>query len=283
MNRTLVALGLFLPGPLAAQGVRFDAGLGVTSGTYLFEERTNTWSLSAGLALEEAGFILRGVVPLHYQNTTLVNATGTGHIPTGGSSSGTVADSGEARGHRGDSPMGRGSSHGAVDVPASAVTGYEAAVGDPTVSLSWRSRGTGATSFGLGGVMKIPVADTAAFGTGEWDVGVTAGASHRLGGRFLLGVDLAYWRLGDLEDLELRDPVYGTASLAYLSANRWGTTILVSGGTAVLRGFDAPISVGAALHRLAGATSWSLLSTVGLTETAPDLTVGLLWRVRLAR
>jgi hypothetical protein len=98
----------------------------------------------------------------------------------------------------------------------------------------------------------------------------------------MVGLDLAYWWLGDLEDLELRDLISGTASLAYLSENRWGATVLVSGGTAVLDGYDAPFSVGAGVHRLAGASSWSLVSTAGLTETAPDLTVGLLWSLRLA-
>jgi hypothetical protein len=62
-----------------------------------------------------------------------------------------------------------------------------------------------------------------------------------------------------------------------------GTTVLVSGGTSVLDGHDAPSSIGAGVHRLAGASSWSLLTTNGLTETAPDFTVGLLWGVRLTR
>lgn len=282
MKRGLVVLALLTPGPLAAQGIRFDVGLGVTTGTYLFEERTTNWSLSAGLALEESGFTLRGAVPFYYQNTTLVSGTGTGHIPTGGSSSGAVADSGQTRKHGGDMGMRPSLPHGAVDVPPSAVTGYQAAVGDPAVSLNWRSQGTGATRVGVGGVVKIPVADTATFGTGERDVGAMAGVSHLIGDGIMVGLDLAYWWLGDLEDLELRDLISGTASLAYLSENRWGATVLVSGGTAVLDGYDAPFSVGAGVHRLAGASSWSLVSTAGLTETAPDLTVGLLWSLRLA-
>ena len=67
------------------------------------------------------------------------------------------------------------------------------------------------------------------------------------------------------------------------AAGAWAATVLVSAGTSVLGGFDAPVSIGAGVHRLAGAGSWSVLSTIGLTETSPDLTVGLLWSVRLAR
>lgn len=279
MTRWPVALLLLAPGPLAAQGIRLDAGLGVSSGTYLFEERTTTWSLSGGVALELGGFILRGSLPVYLQNSTLISGSGVGRIPTGGSSSGTVADSGAERRGR-EHPL---LSHGAVEVPASATVDYRAALGDPILSLTWWTRGAGRTSLAIGAAVKAPAADTATFGTGQWDAGVTAGMSRALGGRLLAGLDLAYWRLGDLEELELRDPLYATASLGYLGSGGWGGTLLVSGGTTVLQGYDPPITLGAGLHRLAGAQSWSLLSTVGLTETAPDFALGVRWETRLSR
>jgi hypothetical protein len=283
-----LVLALLAPGPLAAQGIRLDGGLGVTSGTYLFEERTTTWSLSAGLAAELGAFTLRASVPVYLQNSTLVAGSATGHIPTGGSSSGTVADSGRSRqgGSRGGEGMGGGSlmalSHGGVEVPASAAGDYQTALGDPILSLSWRTRGRG-TNVGLGATVKVPVADTATFGTGEWDVGASAGLSRAMGGGFLLAADVAYWRMGDLETLELRDPVYGSASLGYLSPSGWGGTLVASGGTTMVEGFDGPLSVGAGVHRISGGGSWSVLSTVGLSETSPDFSVGFLWSVRLSR
>ena len=282
-----VVLALLVPGPLAAQEGRLDVGLGVSSGTYLFEERTTTWSLATGAGVELGGVTLRGSLPIYLQNSTLIAGSGMGHIPTGGSSSGAVADSGDAR-RRGDrSGPSAGSaapdfSHGAVEVPPSAVQGYQAALGDPTLTLAWRTRGRRATTLGLGITVKVPVADTATFGTGRWDAGASASVSHGLG-RFLLGLDLAYWRLGDLDDLALRDPVCATGSLGYLGPGGWGGTVLLSGGTAVLEGYEAPISIGAGVHRLTGGQSWSLLSTLGLSETAPDLTLGVLWGARLTR
>ncbi len=57
--------------------------------------------------------------------------------------------------------------------------------------------------------------------------------------------------------------------------------LLVSGGTAVLEGFDPPLTVAAGLTRSLGAQSWSVLAGLGLTETAPDLTLGAAWSVRL--
>lgn len=280
-----LVLALLAPGPLAAQGIRLDGGLGVTSGTYLFEERTTTWSVSAGLAAEFGAFTLRGSVPVYRQNSTLVAGSATGHIPTGGSSSGTVADSGRSRGTRGG--MGSGAlvalSHGAVEVPASASGEYQTALGDPILSLSWRTRGARGTTIGLGATVKLPVADTATFGTGEWDVGASAALSHPVGGGFLLGVDVAYWRMGDLETLELRDPIYGSASLGYLGPAGWGGMLVASGGTTMVEGFDGPLSIGAGVHRVSGARSWSVLSTVGLSETSPDFSIALLWGVRLSR
>ncbi len=230
--------------------------------------------------MELGGFTLRGSIPLYLQNSTLIAGSGMGHIPTGGSSSGTVADSGAERRRREQAPD---LSHGAVEVPGTAADEYEAALGDPLISLSWRTRGTGATTLGVGASVKAPVADTATFGTGKWDVGATAALSHSIRGGFLLGLDLAFWRLGDLDDLELRDPVYATGSLGYLGAGGWGATLLLSGGTTILEGYDPPVSLGAGVHRLDGDQSWSLRSTVGLSETAPDFTLGFLWGVRLSR
>jgi hypothetical protein len=279
-------LVLLAPGPLAAQGIRLDGGLGVTTGRYLFDERTTTWSLSAGLAAELGAFTLRGSLPVYLQNSTLVAGSATGHIPTGGSSSGTVADSGRSRQGGAHGGMGSGSlvalSHGAVEVPASAAGEYQTALGDPLLSLWWRTRGRG-TNVGLGATVKLPVADTASFGTGAWDVGAGAALSHAVGGGFLLGLDVAYWRMGDLETLELRDPVYGSVSLGYLGSGGWGGMLVASGGTTMVEGFDGPLSIGGGVHRISGDRSWSVLSTLGLSETSPDFSLGLLWSVRLSR
>jgi hypothetical protein len=281
-------LALLTPGSIVAQGVRLEGGLSLATGAYLFEERTTTWALSTGLAIERGAFTLRGSVPLYLQNTTLVSASGLGQIPTGGSSSGTVADSGRAR-HQRDGAGSRHQSldpvfsHGAVEVPTSAAAGYETAVGDPTLSLSWRSHPLPGASVTLGAAVKAPVADTSTFGTGRWEVGATLATPPRLGRAMLLGLDLAYWHLGDLDDLEFRDPLYGGLSLGYLSASGWGGTLMVAGGTTILDGFDPRVRVGAGFSRLSAGGSWGAHSTLGLTETSPDLTVGFVWSVRLLR
>jgi hypothetical protein len=95
--------------------------------------------------------------------------------------------------------------HRRVEVPASAVTGFEAALGDPTVSLTLAAWRRGGSAVSLSATAKLPLTDTTQFGTGEWDVGGTVSWSQ-LGGRALLGLDASYWHLGDLPELDLRDP-----------------------------------------------------------------------------
>jgi hypothetical protein len=274
--RPWVAVVLALPGPLAAQDLRFDGGIAVASGTYVFGERTTTWTLSGGLGVELGRFTLRGSLPFQVQNSTLVAAVGPGHLPTGGSSSGAVSDSGANRHHGG-----QGGAHGEVEVPRSATTSYRSAVGDPLLGLSWLAGATRTTTVALGAVVKVPVADTATYGTGAWDLGASLGLSRLVSADVLVGLDIAYWLLGDMEDLILRNQLYGTISLGYLNRNGWGATVLGSGGSSAMEGYEPPIAVGAGFHRLAGSQAWSALAMLGLSETAPDFTVGGLWSVRL--
>jgi hypothetical protein len=287
--RVLLAL-LLSPGLVWAQGIRADGGLGVSSGRYLFEQRTTTWSLSAGLSLDLGRFTFRGSIPVHLQNGALVAGTGAGHVPTGGSSSGAVADSGEARRQRGAhagmtaAELASSLSHGVVEVPGDADARSKAAIGDPLVAVGWRLAPVRRTTLAVGAAVKLPLADTASYGTGAWDVGATAAVGHRVAERAVLGFDLGYWWLGDMPDLELRDALFGTVSAGYLGARGGiGGTVLFSAGTSALTGYDPPVSVGAGLHRVTTHGSWTVLGIVGLTETAPDLTLSALWSVRLTR
>ena len=277
--RPWVAVVLALPAPLAAQDLRLDLGVDVAGGSYVFEERTTTWTLSSGLGLDLGRVTVRGTVPLHIQNSTLVATVGPGHAPTGGSSSGAVSDSGMARQGRG---QGKSGSHAPVEVPSTAMTEYRSAVGAPLLSASWLAGAGRTTTVTLGASVKVPVADTATYGTGAWDVGTNLGLSRRVSDDLVLGLDVAYWLLGDMEDLILRNQIYGTLSLGYLSRAGWGATALTSGGSSAVEGYQPPLAVGVGFHRFAGSQSWSLLATAGLTETAPDFTLGGLWSVRLS-
>ncbi len=285
----VLVLALYGPAlPLAAQGFQYEGGLSVASGTYIFTERTTSWSLFTGFALDMHPLTLRASLPVHLQNTTLVSLSGPGGgLPTGGSSNGAVADTGAARKRRsggGDGMLAATASSavGGVEVPSTAVTGYDAAIGDPTAQLAWRVLDGYRTALSVSLLAKAPVADTGSFGTGQWDVGSSVAISQALGSRGMLGLDLTYWKLGDLSTFDFRDPVYGSASLSYLTPNGWGGGLSLSAGSSSLEGYDAPVWVGGYLSRGFWGNSWAMGGTVGLSETTPDFTVGLTWKVRVS-
>jgi hypothetical protein len=267
----LVLFGL-LPASLAAQEVAWEGGLSVATGRYMFTERTTGWSLNTGFAFSAGPLSFRVSLPVLLQNSTLVTSSGSTWIPSGGSHAGTVADSGAARQGRQDG--------GAIQLPATTIETYEAAIGDPTGQVSWRVL-SAAHSVTLRAAVKAPLADTGTFGTGAWDFGFGASLTQIVARRLFLGADISWWRLGDLPELNFRDPFLASLSAGAFFAPGWGTLLTLSGGTPVLDGYDAPLTLGAAVSRLTGGTIVGLNGAVGLTETAPDLILGFSWRVQL--
>jgi hypothetical protein len=281
-------------GAAECQKVHYEGALSVATGKYIFTERTTSWTLLNGLAFSAGPLTLRGSVPVYAQNTSLISGTSAGLLPTGGSSSGVVADSSAARKGGGQGGGGRNpstvvtlpqfsevSAQGVsqVEVPTTSVTGYETILGDPTVNLSLDLKPGMRTALTLGAGAKVPVTDTTGYGTGEWDYGASVSLSQMLGFSALMGVDLAYWHFGDFAELDLRDGVMGSASVAYLGRRGWGGTASVSGARSVIEGFADSYSLGLGLTRVGRRGTVSLNVSVGLSETTPDATASLSWRV----
>lgn len=163
-----------------------------------------------------------------------------------------------------------------LPVPAAARTGYEAALGDPLVQVSWRAA-EGATAVTVGAAVKIPVTDTSDFGTGAWDVGSSFGITRALGATGFAGLDVSYWHLGDLPDLDLLDQVTVSTSLGRRFGTRLAGAVSFSAATSGIRGYPGPVSVGLTAARL-GTVGWSVSASVGLSESAPDVALALGWR-----
>ena len=293
---TLTGLLVVSLSPLAAQQVHYEGGLSMSSGSYIFTERTTSWVLSNGLAVNAGPFTLRGTVPVYRQNTTLLTSSATGLLPTGGSSSGAVADSSTARQGGG---MGGGGGNSQlvaalpsfsetaamavdpVDVPISSVTGYRVTLGDPMINVSTILTESGRTSISASLGAKIPLNDTTNYGTGKWDVGASLSLSHGVSNSVLLSADFSYWRFGDLPELELRDGLMGAASVAYLGSNGWGGSGSVMAAKSIVEGFANSYIVSASVTRLAGVGALSMNLAAGLSEMAPDFTAGLSWRMAI--
>lgn len=272
-----VLVGAVLPFPaLAAQQLAYEGGLSFASGTYIFNARTSSWSVATGVSLTAGRLVLRAGLPVYIQNTSLVTGSGAGMMPSGGpTSSGMVSDSG-----RKGMMSGGGASGRRLPVSSTALTGYRAAAGDPLVQVAWQAVRGGRTSVTIGAAAKIPASDTSAYGTGEWDAGASLSVTRQVGATRLVGLDLAYWHLGDLPQLDFRDPVVATATASQVFAGTWGVSAFVTGSSGALRGYDAPLSVGAGVSRLGG-TLWGVTAAIGLTETVPDFSIAASWRIGL--
>jgi hypothetical protein len=275
--------------PSTAQTLHYEGSTGLATGAYLFTQRTSSWSLSTGLAFSAGPVSLRASLPVFYQTTALIVSTGTGFVPTGGSSNSAVADSSASRTGRGTtrrvsvvSPSlvaNDGSAGDPVDV--STTTSYRWAQGDPMVSASLSGLRVGRLGLLLGVTAKVPIVDTANFGTGAWDVGGSLSSSVMLGYHVFVGVDLAYWYLGDPPGLDLTNPFLFGGTVSYLANSGWGLSAGISGATPTIPGFAPSVSATASVLRPGRVGSVGLLATVGLTETAPDISVALTWRVGL--
>lgn len=276
--------------PLGAQTLHYEGSLGIATGTYIFTERTSSWNVSTGLALAAGPVTLRATLPVFYQNTTLVASAGSGLVPTGGSSGAAVADTSRRRAGRVDRALVMTAelsmvamSGDPVVVPATAVTGYRWAVGDPLMGATATAVRSARFSLTLGVHAKAPLTDTTSVGTGAWDVGASVSTSVTLGPRAFAGLDVAYWSMGDAPELPLDDTVLFGATLGVLLRGGWGVAAGLSGATPVIAGFPASVSVTASLLRAGPGGSVGALVSAGLTETAADVSVALTWRVGLLR
>jgi hypothetical protein len=289
-GRLLVVLAV--GAPLDAQTLHYEGSAGLATGTYIFTSRTSSWHVATGLALSAGPVTLRATLPVFYQNSTLVATTGSGLVPTGGSSGGAVADSSARRSGDGSrrTPLtsivawsaAASLASDPVEVPASAVGGYQWAAGDPVMTATVAALQRGRIGILVGAAAKIPVTDTASFGTGAWDFGGTLSSSLLLGSRLLAGVDLGYWVMGDTPDLALENPLLVGATLSYLTPRGWSVSAGVSGSTPVIAGFANSLSATIGVLR-PGRPGLGLLLAAGFTETAPDFSFALSWRFGLLR
>ena len=271
--------------PVASQTVHYEGSLNGSTGRYIFSERTTAAVWTTGLALGLGRMTVRASIPVWWQNTPLITGSGAGLIPSGGGGarSRAVADSGAVRrGRHGSGRLGRiiGPALATFDpaVPVEVTEQFRTVVGDPLVSTSLRVL-SGRTGLNIAMGAKLPVADTGSFGTGRWDVGGSASVSFRPNNLTLIGFDVSYWHLGDLAELDFRDPVSAGVSVSRLFGTSWGGMASAAAATSSLDGFAGPASIGGALTRFAGESAWGLGLSLGLSETSPDVSGGVTWRI----
>lgn len=267
-----VAYATLAARPLVGQ-VAYVGSVQFASGDYIFSERTNSAFLLNGISASsgELGFSLS--MPLILQSTPWITYGGVTAIPSGGTEHSELSRQ-----------MGRRRTDEAVTLVDT--TAYrEIGIGDPLAHADFKlwSEGTVLPSLRITADVKVPIANVdRGFGTGEWDYSAGVALAKSLG-RTMLFTDVAYWVLGDLPDLELKDPIAYSVGLGHaLPGGRVGLLATVFGYTRILEGVDPPAQVSLGLSYLLGGGR-SLLGSAafGLSESSPDISFSFGWRLPL--
>lgn len=284
---TLALMLVATASPLAAQGVRWTGSASYSRGSYVFDESTQTLSISNGLALVLGPVELSGAIPLLLQNSGLVSQVAGIPLPTGGEESDVVRrrGAGETVGSR----SGRGSGSGQTTPTEPTQVTYQDqftwSVGDPFLSASTAVyEGTGILrSVRTQVSAKAPLRGIdSGVGTGEWDVGVGGSAFASIGGTFVFA-DVARWWFGDLPDLELRDgATYGAGVSRSVLDARGSIMVSFFGASPLIESMERPASLALGLSfspRLGRSLSGGV--ALGLSESSPDLSVYAGWSLTL--
>lgn len=249
------------------------------TGEYIFTQRTWSLYISNGVAWNSGRLRVTASLPVVVQDAGWVQYGGGGMmLPTGGITNGASG---------GSAGMMGGSMHGNSNEPSSNMPFSNLGIGDPIGRVEYDvvSVDGSYTRVSIVGSAKAPLANVNhGFGTGKWDAG--AGISGRtVRGAMMFFGDAMYWSLGNPLGASLRNVVaYNVAVGRQLASDRWSVLATVSGATSYWPGLDAPVQAGFGIgHLLKSGTHVSVLGAVGLTRTAPSLSVGLGWRVPLGK
>lgn len=271
---TLAILAAALPAP--AQRVEYTGSLQFATGDYIFTERTNSLLLFNGMSAAAGPFRVSASVPLIYQSTPFISYGSGVLIPSGGPESADVGS------HMGGGRMGRRSLED-VDL-ADTATVDEIGLGDVSAHAEIELLGFSASrpSLRLTADVKVPVADVdRGFGTGEWDYGAGLSVAQPLG-RTLILADVSYWILGDMQDLELKDPVSYALAVGHPLSERVGFLVSLFGYSRIIEGTDPPAQLSLGLSYLIGANrSLAGSAAFGLTDSSPDVSLSVGWRLGL--
>lgn len=297
VGTTVAALALAAVVPplgVNAQELTYSGSVGVATGTYIFTDRTTTFTLLNALRWRWRPIELSVSLPVVTQNSTALTLIGGRPVPTGGPDHEAVRQ--RQPGQR--IPTEPRGGAGVRAVPADAANqvdgsgsvaasdAYETNIGDPVGGLALTVfEGMGVLrALAVQGFAKAPVADLeSGIGTEEWDFGAGASATLAAGATLLIA-DATWWSYGDLPDLPLEDGLSWALSVGRLLGPSWSMLASVNGASRIVPTADAPVSLSVGASRRVGDRgSFSLGASVGLAESSPDFSAFLGWSARLTQ
>lgn len=293
-NAVGVALAVLVatPGLVPAQQVVYTGSVNYATGDYIFTERTNSLYLFNGIGLSTSVFGISFNWPLIYQTTPWVSYSAVGGIPSGDSPDSTPGSGGS--GGSGNRTDGRSGPDATLDAgtlvlaeePVQSDTALSSnfGIGDPNLHADVFIVREGETrpAVQLSADVKFPLADVdRGFGTGAWDFGAGLNVSKGIGRAFLTA-GVAYWILGDMPDQELKNNIGYGFSAGWLPGNRIAAVFSLAGYTRIIEGTDPPLQLSLVGSYLFSARrSLSASVGLGLTESSPDLSLAVGWRLGL--
>jgi len=253
--------------PVWGSTVAYSGSIQYARGNYIFDQTTSSMFMFNGFSFSSEGLNLSASIPVIFQSTPYVSYSGVGILPSGGSEHTQVS------GRRGNQEV----------ILPEPVDYEQFGIGDPTVSLGLRllKESKLFPTVQLVVQAKLPLASIEkGFGTGEWDYSGGLSLSKALGKTFLF-VDMYYWMLGDLPDLELKDTVSYSIALGHpLSGGKYALLVSYSGSTNIISEVAPPSFLGFGFsYRIDAKKSLMLNASLGLTESVPDLSVSLGWNI----
>ncbi len=243
------------------------------NGDYIYTTATSTYYVTGGIRYQTDRWNAGINVPAIAQNNNLVNSSGGMFLPSHRGEGGN--GDGMGGGHHG------GGMRGGQIITDDVESQYEMGLGDIYLSGQYQlvTELNNPLSVALTGQIKFPTASSSKnFGTGEFDYGLTANFSKRLGD-YAGFLDASYWLLGDSPEIDYRNPfTYGLGIGRFFSGGQFSILVYYQGYTTILPDFDPPQQGSLGLYyRVNSQTVLSLTTSAGFSNTSPDfgLSVGL--------
>jgi hypothetical protein len=281
----VVAVCTMAVGPVHGQTVHYAGSVQYATGNYIFAERTHSVYVANGIDLSWRRVQASASFPIIYQSSPWVSYSVVGSVPSGGPQHGTVGGSGGGPGGGGPG-SGRRRGSDPIVLPDTA-TYADVGIGDPSLraDLTLRSGLQGGPDIRLAGSVKAPIADVdRGFGTGAWDRGLGLTLSQRIRSWFLFG-EAMYWWMGNMDEFALGNSIAYSVSLGRsLRGGRVGLLASLSGyTTAIVEDTAPPLQTAMGISYTAGNRRYGFNASAafGLTESTPDASFGLGWRVPL--
>ncbi|HKL14308.1 MAG TPA: transporter [Balneolaceae bacterium] len=267
---------------LIAQRVTYSGSLQYSAGSYFFTDRTESFYVSNGFGIHGDRARISFNVPYVVQSSPWISYGTAGGIPTGGTGHKQVGQHSGGSDNQMVDFQGRGSRR--IEVPDT-VSYRQSSFSDPSVNGSVRvyTSPNQKTNLTVNASVKLPLSNPASgFGTGAWDAGAGVSLFHRMNTVYLFS-DVMYWQMGDMDDLNLKNPFSLSAGAGKVfREGTWMVTASIYGSTEIIETADPPASMNAGVgYFISSGVSLNGTFSFGLSESSPDVSAGVGWSLRL--